>query len=117
MVVGQDARARLFVYDDALVLPQLPRELVGARIDGVNARRAAAQQHVGEAAGRRADIDRDRARHVPAEMGRQMIQGMVKLDPAARHPWMVAALDAQLGIVADLLSRLDRKSTRLNSSH
>ena len=52
MLRGQDARARLFVDDDAIVLPQFPRELVGARIDRINARRAAAQQHVGETAGR-----------------------------------------------------------------
>ena len=31
---------------------------------------------------------------------------MVELDPAARHPGMVAALDADLGVVGDLLPRL-----------
>src|SRR3546814_1339165 len=31
---------------------------------------------------------------------------MVELDPAARHPGMVAALDAQLRIGGDLLARL-----------
>ena len=31
---------------------------------------------------------------------------MVELDPAARHPRMVAALDADLGVVGDLLPRL-----------
>ncbi len=31
---------------------------------------------------------------------------MVELDPAARHPRMVAALHAHLGIIGDLLPRL-----------
>src|SRR3546814_16571731 len=78
----QDARAGLFVDDDALVLPQLPRELVGAAVDRIDARRAAAEQHVGEPPGRRPDIDRDRARHLPAEM----VEPVRELDPPARPP-------------------------------
>ena len=42
MVGGQDARARLFEDDHALVLPQFPRQLVGARIHRIDARRTAA---------------------------------------------------------------------------
>src|SRR3546814_20243552 len=64
----QDARAGLFVDDDALVLPQLPRELVGAAVDRIDARRAAAEQHVGEPPGRRPAIDRHPPRPLPAEI-------------------------------------------------
>src|SRR3546814_19430933 len=38
----------------------------------------------------------------PAEVGERMVE----LEPAARHPGMVAALDAQLRIGGDLLARL-----------
>ena len=31
---------------------------------------------------------------------------MVELDPAARHPRMVAPLDAHIGVIGDLLPRL-----------
>src|SRR3546814_9262950 len=100
MLRGQDTRARLFMDDDAVVLPQLPRELVGPRIDGMDAAHAAVQQHVGKAASRRADVDRGRARYVPAQMHPPMFQRVIELAAAARHPRMV-----------------DRKSTSLNSSH
>ena len=50
--------------DDALVVAQPHVELAVAHVDGVDARGAALQQAVGEAAGRRADIERDQpARH------------------------------------------------------
>ena len=52
MGFGQDARAGLFVDDDTGVLTELPCELVGAAVDRIDARRAAAEQHIGEAAGR-----------------------------------------------------------------
>ena len=45
-------------HDDARVLAERPRELAVADVDRVDPRRAAAQQHVGEAAGRRADVER-----------------------------------------------------------
>src|SRR3546814_8792636 len=82
------------IYDYAVVLPLLPRELVGPRIDGMDAAHAAVQQHVGNAASRRADVDRGRARYVPAQMHPPMFQRVIELDAAARHPRMVAALDA-----------------------
>ena len=49
-------------HDDARVLAERPRELAVADVDRVDPRGAAAEQHVGEAAGRRADVERDHAR-------------------------------------------------------
>src|SRR5690606_22992498 len=100
MVGSQNTRTRLFMNDDALVLAQLPRQLIGARIDRIDPHRAAAQQHVGETPGRRAYVDRDRAGDIPAEV----CERMVELDAAARYPWMIAALHAELGVCRDLLS-------------
>ena len=62
-----------------LIIAQLPRKLVRAAVDRVDPRRTAAEQHVGEAAGRRADIDRHRTGNVPAKM----VQAMRQLDAAA----------------------------------
>src|SRR3546814_11640079 len=61
---------------------------------------------VGKAASRRADVDRGRARYVPAQMHPPMFQRVIELDAAARHPRMVAALDADRGIGGDRLPRL-----------
>jgi len=90
------------VDDHPRVLPQLPRQLVGADVDRIDLRRAAAQQNIGEAAGRRADIERHRSRDIEAEMG----QPVVELDPAARHPRMVAALDLERRILGQQVARL-----------
>src|SRR3546814_20077787 len=61
---------------------------------------------VGKAASRRADVDRGRARYVPAQMHPPMFQRVIELDAAARHPRMVEALDADRGIGGDRLPRL-----------
>ena len=89
--VGQDARAGLFEDGYARVLADFPRKLVGAAVDREDVRRATGQQHVGESAGRGADVDRHRAGHVPAEV----VEAVRQLDAAARHPRMVTALDGQ----------------------
>ena len=73
-----------------------------ADIDRKDLGSAAGKQHVGEAPGRRTDIDRNLAGHVPAEMRQRMIE----LEPAARHPWMVATFDAERRIGRELLARL-----------
>lgn len=52
------ARVHPLVHHDARVLTQAPIELTLAHIDRMDAFRAALQQDIGEAAGRRADIDR-----------------------------------------------------------
>ena len=91
MLRRQQAGRQLFEHDNAMILPQFPRQLIGAGIDRIDTGGAAAEQHIGEAAGGGADIDGDRASHVPAEMGKTVIE----LDAAARHPGMVTPLHLQ----------------------
>jgi hypothetical protein len=52
----------VFAHLDARVLPDLPRELPVPDVERDDARRAALQQAVGEAAGRSADVEADFAR-------------------------------------------------------
>ena len=62
--------ARAFValeHDDAGVVPQPRVELPVADVERDHARRAALEQDVGEAAGRRADVEAVEARGVDAE--------------------------------------------------
>src|SRR3546814_17416919 len=92
MLRGQDTRARLFMDDDAVVLPQLPRELVGPRIDGMDAAHAAVQQHVGKAASRRAAVDPALARYVPPHMPPPKFHRVIELAAAPRPPPMLSAL-------------------------
>ena len=102
MSVRQVAGIGLFVDDHAVVAAQFPRQLVGADVDRIDLRRALGQQHIGEPAGRASDVERHRAGHVEPEM----LQPMRQLDPAARHPRMIAALDGQQRIVGEQVPRL-----------
>lgn len=61
MLIRQDTRAGLLVYRDAGLLPQLPGELVGPAINRKDMLSPVGQQHIGKAAGRRADIHRSHA--------------------------------------------------------
>ena len=92
----------LFHHDDAVVLAQFPRELVGADIDRKDLSRAAAEQNVGEAPGRRANVEPGRADDVEAEM----VEAVGQLDSPARNPRMVAALDAKGRLLGDELAGL-----------
>ena len=83
--------------DDARILPQFPGELRAADINGVNPDCAARQQHVGETAGRGADIERERA----AGIGGEMVEREGKLQPAARYPGMVAAGERERGVLVE----------------
>src|SRR3546814_2667508 len=51
--------------------------------------------------GRRPDIDRDRARHLPAEM----VEPVRELDPPARHPRMIAPAHPDRRVRRHLLPR------------
>jgi hypothetical protein len=86
---GEIAGIQPLVNNDAWILPQFPGELAMTDVDGINARGAARQQHVGEAACRSADIEGC----PPLNVDPEMVQGMKKLDPATRHPGMVVPLD------------------------
>ncbi len=68
-----------------------------ADIHRVDFRRTAGKQHVGEAAGRGADIDGGQSFHVEPEM----LQRVGELHAAARDPGMFLAAYAELGVVGD----------------
>ena len=55
---GEVARVHALDHGDARVGAQLPVQLAVADVEGDHAPRAAVQQHVGEAAGRGADVER-----------------------------------------------------------
>ena len=65
--------------DDLIAAAKRAMKLVAADIDGINAFGAAQNQHLGEAAGRGADVDADAIRDVELKM----IERRRKLDPAA----------------------------------
>src|SRR5439155_16399784 len=96
-------------HDDARILPQAPVELTLPHVDRVNAERAALQQDVGKAAGRRADVDRDlssdvepqsieRARQLVAATGdvlRSSVDGKLRIHGDGRgRPVRTAAVHA-----------------------
>ena len=68
--LGERARVRPLEHDDARVGAQPRMELPVADVDRDHARRAALEQHVGEAAGRRADVEAVEARRIDAEARR-----------------------------------------------
>jgi hypothetical protein len=63
---------------------------------------AAPQQHVGEAAGRGADVERDQAGWIEVEV----IEGMGKLDAAARDIRLLVLAQLEREVGGDLLARL-----------
>ena len=76
LLARQHTRVDPLAHDDARVLAQLPGELAVADIDGVDLPRAARQQHIGEAAGRGADIERD-----PSGVDAEMVEPCSSLRP------------------------------------
>ena len=71
-------------------------------IDGVNPSRTTRQQHLGEAARRGANIERDM---VP-DLDREMIERVGELDPATRDPGMIALLERERHVGAELVAGL-----------
>ena len=98
----QDARTGLFMDHHAGVLADLPGELVGAAVHCIDPRGAALEQDVGKPAGRRTHVDRHGARDIPT--GR--IEPVRQLDPAARHPGMIAPAHVEQDVVRHRLTRL-----------
>ena len=85
-------RVGLFHHHHARVLAQFPGKLAASDIDRVHSRRAARQQYIGKAAGRRADIERDRASWTQRRwIDREMVERESELEAAARHPRTIAA--------------------------
>lgn len=99
---GEQPRRELFEHGDARILAQLEGQLVGARIDAEDMRRAAREQHIGKSPGRGADIHGNRA------LGRkpEMIERMGQLDPAAADPGMIAPAHRDRRIRGQLLAGL-----------
>ena len=90
------ARVHALVDDDARVLAQAPIELALPDVDGVHARGSALQQHIGEATGRRADVDGDLSGHVEAER----VEGTGQLVTTARDV-LGTGVDGELGVFRD----------------
>ncbi len=83
------------------VVADLRVQLAVADVERDHARRAALEQHVGEASGRRADVEGVEARHVDPE-GVERVRELV---PGARDVRR-RRLDLELGVLVDLLARL-----------
>ena len=89
-------------HRDDFRAPAQPRmKLAGPDIDGIDAPRAAREQHVAEAAGGRTDIEADAAGDIDAEA----IERGCELDAAARHPGE-GGLRAQRRVDGDLIGWL-----------
>ncbi len=101
--IGERQGARIEVLDgnDSRVVAQRPVQLPVADVEGDDARRSALEQHVGEASGRCADVERLAAVHLDAEG----IEGMRQLEPAAADVRMVSADQRDLGGGLDLRAR------------
>ncbi len=79
-MLGRKAAGVHFFEDYYAPVPaDAPMQLRGSRIDGVNTRRAAPQQAIGEPAGRSADVKARRAAHIDDET----VERSLKLQPAA----------------------------------
>jgi hypothetical protein len=57
----EPARVAILERDDPWVGGEARVQLIVADVDGIDARRAALEQHLGEAAGRRADVEGNEA--------------------------------------------------------
>src|SRR5262249_55062396 len=97
---GQVARVAPFKDYNPGILAQLPGELAMTDIDGVRLPDAARQQHLGEAAGRGPDIERD----VSLDLDREVVKRVDELDAAARHPGMISALERKRGVGRELFT-------------
>ena len=88
---GQIADIGVLERDHVGARAQFRMQLTASDIDCVDLPRPALEQHLGEAAGRGADIESNPPRRIEAEM----IERGRKLHTAARHPWMIASLERQ----------------------
>ena len=82
-----------FARDYARIAAKLPRELAVPDIERDDAGRAPPQQHIGEAAGRSADVERAAARDIDLEA----VKRMRKLDASAADIGMIGRDQFDLG--------------------
>ena len=92
------ARVGPLQHRDPFIAPKAVRKLPVADIDRVHTRRPARQQHVGEAAGGRPDVQRCQATRIDAEVRERMVEFL----PAARDPGMRRAPHVKREIMRDL---------------
>lgn len=101
-VRGEMARVGALHDHDPRVLTQAVVQLPVAYVDGVDARRPALQEAVGEAAGRRTEV----SGQAPGRVIGEGLERAGQLDAAARDEGVVLAAHAQLCVVRELLARL-----------
>ena len=92
------ARVGPLQHPHARIAPEARRELAVADIDRVHPARPARQQHIGEAAGGGADIQR----RAPARIDPEVRERVVEFLAAPRDPGMVRAAHREREIVRDL---------------
>jgi hypothetical protein len=99
ITVSSSARARQ--VDDTRVAPQLGVQLIAANIDREHPLGAARQQDLGEAACRRADVERQ----APLHDDRPQVQRVDELQRPTPDPRM-SRLGDDLGVLVDRIGRL-----------
>jgi len=87
LIAADVASVGSFPHHDARIVAKLPGELAVANIDGVDATRPPREQDIGEATGRCADIEGDRAKWFDLEV----LKRVVELETATANPAMIAA--------------------------
>ena len=109
LIGGQRARVDALDDLDARIAAQLPIELAVADVERDDAPRAALEQHVGESAGRGADVER---RAVRSTSMREDVERVRELDPAAADVGMIGTVDRDLGVGGDAGARLGDRAAR-----
>jgi hypothetical protein len=87
-------RVGVFDHGDAPIAAHFPVQLAVSDVERDDVARAAVQPHVGESAGRRADIKRDAIGSIDAER----VESGRELDSAAPDPRMIGSDDPDVGI-------------------
>ena len=104
----EPARVAILERDDPGVGGKARVQLVVAHVDGIDARRAAVEQHLGEAAGRRADVEGNDAVNGKAEM----VERGDQLRGSARDVSVRRARQADGGIGGDAGARAASRPRR-----
>ena len=76
------------------ILPQTPRQLTVANVNGIHLARTAAQQAVGKAAGRCTNVHHDQIGRVDIKV----VERLLDLLAAAGHKCVLAAANLQFGV-------------------
>ena len=98
----EPAGVRALERRHTVVAAQRFGELTATHVESVDVARAALQQHVGEAAGRRTDVER---RH-PGRVDPELVERSRELVAAAAHVWL-GALDVYGGFGIDGVAGLE----------